>query len=81
MTPWTVTKLIWLNQSALNSKYIYDDYVSGNIWALTFNGKSAVKNELIANLPGDLSSFGEDSKSNPDVLYYVTGKLFRIAAN
>jgi glucose/arabinose dehydrogenase len=68
------------NLSNLKGKYIYGDYVSGNIWALTYSGKSAVKNELIANLQGGLSSFGEDSNSNLYVLDYVSGKIFKFVA-
>ena len=66
--------------SALYGKYIYGDYVSGNIWALTYSGKKAVKNELIANLSDGLSSFGEDAKRNLYVLGYSTGKIYRITA-
>lgn len=66
--------------SNLKGKYIYGDYVSGNIWALTYSGKTAVKNELIANLQGGLSSFGEDSNSNLYVLDYVSGKILKFLA-
>jgi len=64
----------------LKGRYIYGDYVSGNIWALTYTGKNAVKNELIAHLDGGLSSFGEDSNSNLYVLDYVSGKIFKFIA-
>ena len=65
------------NLPNLKGKYIYGDYVSGNIWALTYSGKTVVKNELIANLSGGLSSFGEDSDSNLYVLDYVSGKILK----
>lgn len=68
------------NLSNLKGKYIYGDYVSGNIWALTYSGKTAVKNELIANLQGGLSSFGEDSNNNLYVLDYVSGKILKFVA-
>jgi glucose/arabinose dehydrogenase len=65
---------------ALNGKYVYGDYVTGNIWALTFSDKKAVKNELIATIDGGLSSFGEDSKSNLYVLSYGPGKIYKLTA-
>jgi len=66
------------NLPGLHGKYIYGDFVSGNIWVLTYSGKKAVKNELLTNLSGGLSSFGEDSKSNLYVLAYGTGKVYKI---
>lgn len=63
----------------LAGKYIYGDFVSGNIWALTYNGKKAVKNDLIGQLSGGLSSFGEDSKHGLFVLAYGTGKVYKLA--
>ncbi|HYI76688.1 MAG TPA: PQQ-dependent sugar dehydrogenase [Chryseolinea sp.] len=62
----------------LYGKYIYGDFVSGNIWALTFSGKKAVKNELITNLSDGLSSFGEDAGKNLYVLGYSTGKVYKL---
>jgi glucose/arabinose dehydrogenase len=64
--------------TGLYGKYIYGDFVSGNIWALTFSGKKAVKNELITNLSDGLSSFGEDAGKNLYVLGYSTGKAYKI---
>jgi glucose/arabinose dehydrogenase len=69
------------NLPELKGKYIYGDFVSGNIWALTYAGKRAVKNDLIANLDDGLSSFGEDSRKNLYVLAYGTGKVYKIAAH
>ena len=65
------------NLQNLKGKYIYGDYVSGNIWALTYSGKTAIKNELVTTVSGGLSSFGEDSKNNLYVLSYATGKIYR----
>lgn len=69
------------NLPGLTGKYIYGDYTSGNIWALTSNGKKAVQNELIAKVtPGSLSSFGEDSNNNLYILNYGDGKIYKLAA-
>lgn len=69
------------NLPALNGKYIYGDFVSGNIWALMYSGKKAVNNELIGKLSGGLSSFGEDSKHNLFLLAYGTGKVYKLTAS
>ena len=63
---------------ALNGKYIYGDFVSGNIWALTYSANKATNNELIASLSDGLSSFGEDSHKNLYVLGLGSGKIYRI---
>lgn len=63
---------------SLHKKYIYGDFVTGNIWALTYDGKKVTANEHIARLEDGLSSFGEDSKNNLYVLAYGTGKIYRI---
>ena len=62
----------------LEGKYVYGDFVSGNIWALSYSGKKAIKNELIATLSDGLSSFGEDEKKNLYVLAYSSGKVYRL---
>jgi len=62
----------------LQGKYVYGDYVSGNIWALTYSGKQAVKNVLLATLSDGLSSFGEDSEQNLYVLAYSSGKIYKL---
>lgn len=61
----------------LAGKYIYGDFVTGNIWALTHAGNKAMKNELITKISGGLPSFGEDSKRNLYVLSYSPGKIYR----
>jgi glucose/arabinose dehydrogenase len=69
------------NLPGLAGKYIYGDFLSGNIWALTFSGKKAVNNDLIANVTsGSLSSFGEDSNGNLFILNYSDGKIYKLIA-
>lgn len=65
---------------SLSGKYIYGDYASGNIWALTHADKKAVTNDLLVTLSGGLSSFGEDSRNNLYVLNYGPGKIYRIVS-
>ena len=67
------------NLSGLEGKYIFGDYVSGNIWALTFNGATAVKNELIIKAEDNISSFGEDSQQGLYVLGHNSGKIYKFS--
>ena len=69
------------NLPGLDGKYIYGDFVTGNIWALTHLNNEVVKNELIAKISGGLPSFGEDSKRNLYVISYNPGKIYRLAQN
>lgn len=69
------------NLPGLTGKYIYGDFVTGNIWALTHRNNKAVKNELIAKISGGLPSFGEDSKRNLYVISYNPGKVYRLTQN
>ncbi len=64
----------------LTGKYIYGDFLSGKIWALSYSGNKAVSNDLIAEVDkGTLSSFGEDSNGNMYILNYSEGKIYKIA--
>jgi glucose/arabinose dehydrogenase len=69
------------NLPGLTGKYIYGDYVSGNIWALSYSDKNAGQNDLLGKVGGgSLSSFGEDSNSNLYVLNYSDGKIYKFVA-
>jgi glucose/arabinose dehydrogenase len=67
------------NLPSLNGRYVYGDFVSGNIWALTVSNNRAVRNELIAKATGGLSSFGEDGNKTLYVLSYGEGKVYKLA--
>lgn len=67
------------NLPGLINKYIYGDFVTGNIWALTHRNNKAVKNELIAKISDGLPCFGEDSKRNLYVLSYNPGKIYKLS--
>ena len=53
----------------LNGKYLYADYVTGSIWALTFDAASgkAVRNEQVVPESIPVLAFGQDQ--NGDVFY------------
>ena len=67
----------------LQGKYIYGDYVSGNIWALTLNPDgTAAANTLLLNAGFLISSFAEDEDKELLVLSYGTGrKIYRLSSS
>ncbi|NBC17698.1 MAG: T9SS type A sorting domain-containing protein [Bacteroidetes bacterium] len=63
----------------LVGKYVYADFVSGRIWALTYDGTDAETTELVnSNL--NIASFGVDAN---DELYLCAfdGKIYRLASS
>ncbi|QIP13438.1 PQQ-dependent sugar dehydrogenase [Spirosoma aureum] len=47
--------------AALQGKYLYADYASGKVWALTFENDKKTSNQLLAEHSGTISAFGEDA--------------------
>ncbi len=64
--------------AALKGKYIYGDYVSGNIWTLTAAGQGKYKSNVLSKLDGQLSSFGEDANHELYICSYNEGKIYTI---
>ncbi len=66
--------------SSLVGKYIYSDYGSGRIWALTYDGENPATNELLYDSPYQVSSFGEDQNGELLVLSYSggNGRIYRL---
>jgi glucose/arabinose dehydrogenase len=62
----------------LVGKYFCGDYISGKIWALTYDGKTVTKNEVIANV-GAVSAFGQDTNGELYMLNYGSGKIYTLA--
>jgi glucose/arabinose dehydrogenase len=63
---------------ALAGKYIFGDFVSGNIWALSQGEDSSYSAEQVAKLDGFLSAFGEDTDRELYVLSYDDGKILKL---
>ena len=63
---------------SLVGKYIYGDFVSGKIWALTYTGGRAANRELMDTSLG-ISSFGIDRNGELYVLAF-DGKVYRLTA-
>jgi len=63
----------------LRGKYIYGDFVSGNIWALTYNNTTnTATNEFILKMTGTLSAFGEDQNGEMFLCNYQSGRLLKL---
>ena len=66
---------------ALRGKYIYADYASGRVWALTPNGTNAATNQEIIPSAGSISAFGEDQKNELYLCDYASGKVLKLTTN
>jgi glucose/arabinose dehydrogenase len=69
--------------AGLTGKYIYADYASGRVWALTMDktptgGKAT--NQLLINRAGTISAFGEDAKNELFLCDYSEGRILRLNA-
>ena len=66
---------------ALRGKYIYADYASGRVWALTPNGMKTGTNQEIIPHAGTISAFGEDQKNELYLCEYASGKILKLTGN
>ena len=55
---------------SLYGKYVYGDFVSGRIWALSEMGSGGWRNEELLDSPLNISSFGEDERGELYVVDY-----------
>lgn len=62
----------------LVGKYFCGDYVSGKIWALTYDGKTVTKNDVITNV-STVSAFGQDANGEMYMLNLGNGKVYTLA--
>ncbi|GAB4037242.1 PQQ-dependent sugar dehydrogenase [Spirosoma gilvum] len=67
--------------TALKGKYIYADYASGRVWALTMNGNKATDNQELVSKAGSISAFGEDQKSELYLCDHSGGKILKLVSN
>lgn len=63
---------------SLKGRYVYGDYASGRIWALTLHGSQPPTNALLLDSPHTISSFAQDRDRELYVVAYGTGRLYRI---
>lgn len=64
---------------ALAGKYIFADYVSGRVWALTPTGPNKATNQLISERAGTISAFGEDRSGELYLCDHAEGKILRLS--
>lgn len=65
----------------LRGKYVYADFASGRVWALTQNGAKAASNQEIVARAGSISAFGEDQKNEMYLCDLGSGKILKLATN
>lgn len=68
------------NIPELYGKYIYADFVSRKIWALTYDGINPAANQLLLTANGGISSFGVDENNELFVCSF-NGRIYRIESN
>ncbi|GAB3545604.1 PQQ-dependent sugar dehydrogenase [Spirosoma fluminis] len=66
---------------SLKGKYIYADYASGRVWALTASGNKATNNQEIISRAGTISAFGEDQKNELYLCDYSSGQILKLTTN
>ena len=63
----------------LFGKYVYGDYLSGNIWGITKENDTTFTNQTLKSSSGILASvFGEDINKNLYVADYGSGEIYKI---
>lgn len=64
----------------LKGKYIFADFGSGKVWALSFEGERKTGNQLLSTDGGPVSAFGEDASQEVYLLDHSNGTIRRFAA-
>jgi glucose/arabinose dehydrogenase len=65
------------NLPEFTGKYFCGDYVSGKIWALTYDGKTVTNSDLITNV-STVSTFGEDANGELYICNYGSGEIYKL---
>lgn len=65
------------NIPALKGKYVYADYASGRVWALTITGNAPTNQEIIRRA-GAIAAFGEDQKHELYLCNHGEGTILRL---
>ncbi len=64
---------------ALRDKYVYADYASGRLWALTPTGPNTATNQELLSGAGAISAFGEDRQGEMYLCDLGSGKILKLA--
>ena len=65
---------------SLRGKYIFGDFGSGRLWALTYTGSGKAINQLLLNRAGSISAFGEDANHELYICDYGDGKILKLVS-
>ncbi|MGH9176436.1 MAG: PQQ-dependent sugar dehydrogenase, partial [Vicinamibacterales bacterium] len=65
----------------LTGVYLFSDYCSGRIWGLARDESGAWRDRQLYDLPGLVSSFGEDESGELYILAIEDGVIYRIVGN
>ena len=65
---------------ALRDKYVFADYASGRIWALTPTGTNTATNQELLSGAGQISAFGEDQQGELYLCDLGSGKILKLDA-
>jgi len=68
--------------AGLEGTYLYGDFMSGNMWGLTYDQKDrkVIRNELLLKTRLPISSFGQDPSGEIYLVDY-NGKIFKLSQN
>ncbi len=58
-------------------KYVYGDFVSGRVWALTYDGVNPTTNALLLSSGKGISSFATDRNNDLYLIDFNSGTIFR----
>lgn len=67
------------SNAALQGKYIYGDFGSGRVWALSQENGKKTSNQLLLDRAGSISSFGEDQQHELYICDYGDGKILKLS--
>lgn len=68
--------------SQLAGKYVFADYISGNLWAVTPNGTNVVTTNRTRLLGiSNIASFGRDPRNGEILIVHLSGLIFRLIYN
>ena len=65
------------NVPEIFGKYIYADYCTKTVWALTYNGVTPPSNETLLTAPGLVVGFGTDQNKELYVLTFSPDKIYK----
>ena len=64
---------------SLNGKYIYGDWCTGDIWALTYSDDGVTENEHLTQSGINITSFGLDQ--NSELLICANANIFKLTSD